>query len=67
MNVGIYISQDQCGYMRKDEGKKTLTIQPWPINFDIDKCDGCSMWWICQMINNNRKALEEHRNNAHKN
>jgi hypothetical protein len=33
--------------------------QPYPVNFDSDGCDGCTFWWVCQMIENNRKAMEE--------
>jgi hypothetical protein len=34
-------------------------IVPYPVYFDIEKCEGCSFYWICQYAENNRKAIDE--------
>ena len=54
----IIINKDEC---RRDIGHyiygEKYVAEPYPTNFESDICHGCSFWWLCQMVNNNRQEI----------
>ena len=49
----IIITQKVCGVVDAERlhGQLYDRIVPQPATFNKEECEGCSFWWICQMIN----------------
>ena len=53
----VLIKQKSCVNVMTS-GKIEVIATPWDVYFDIEKCEGCTFWWICQTMMNIRKSGE---------
>ena len=54
LDTRVPIMKRVCVNVRREPHQDFIEAMPNHAQFDIEECEGCAFWWLCQAINNKK-------------